>query len=150
MSDTERPMLTFSEAAIAAGVDRRTIRRWKDAGKLPDAVMVDGVWRVPVEDLLAAGAQLHAPTPPDEPDPTPPPDELERLRTEVAEYRRRAEVAEAVAAERGAALDDARLALRALTAAEATDEERRARFTWQPGDVTVTPPPEKPKRWWRR
>ena len=147
MSDTERPMLTFSEAAHAASVDRRTIRRWKDGGKLPNAVMVEGVWRVPVEDLLAAGAQLHAPTPPDEPDPTPPPDELERLRAEVAEYRRRAEVAEAVAEERGAALDDARLALRALTAGE---EARRDRFTWQPDDVTVTPPPEKPKRWWRR
>ena len=141
-------MLTFSEAAIACGCDRRTIRRWKDSGKLPNAVLVDGVWRVPVDDLLAAGATLHAPSPPD---PIPvAPDELERLRTEVAEYRRRAEVAEAVAAERAAALDDARLALRALTAGD--DEERRARFTWQPGDVTVTPPaPEQPRRrWWSR
>lgn len=44
--------------------------------------------------------------------------EIERLRTELAEERERRIVAEAVAEERALALEDARLALRAIAAAE--------------------------------
>jgi hypothetical protein len=47
--------------------------------------------------------------------------EIERLRAELAEERERRIVAEAVAEERAQALEDARLALRAVAAAEAAN-----------------------------
>jgi hypothetical protein len=57
--------------------------------------------------------------------------ELERLRAEVAEWRRRAEVAEAVAAER---------LVRAETAEKALDATRAVRPVPEPaGDATVAP-----------
>jgi hypothetical protein len=135
MTDTSRPELTASEAAKATGVDRRTIGRRLKNDDFPNAHKVDGSWRIPVTDLLGAGLQVHAPTPPDTP-PTPPdPDEVARLTAENAELRHRAEMAEAVAAERAEALADARLALRALTAGTP--------------DTDTTSPARRP-RWWRR
>ncbi|MEV5864818.1 helix-turn-helix domain-containing protein [Streptomyces sp. NPDC052071] len=64
---SSRPMLTQREAAAACGVSRTTIRRRREAGDLPGAVQdpVRG-WVIPVDDLLAAGLRLHAPSPPDE------------------------------------------------------------------------------------
>jgi len=70
--------------------------------------------------------------------------EIERLRAELAEERERRVVAEAVAEERGRALEDVRLALRAIAAVEPAiepvpepevaspaDEQRsRARGNW--------------------
>ncbi len=140
---TERPMLTITEAARAAGVDRRTIRRKLDAGAFPGAVQDTepgrggSVWRIPVTELLAAGFVLHAPTPPEEPVPPAPADT--DLRAENEQLRRRAEVAEAIAEERGRALDDARLALRALTAGPT------------PTEPTPAPPPSPitHRRWWK-
>ncbi|WP_187281723.1 helix-turn-helix transcriptional regulator [Streptomyces sp. gb1(2016)] len=63
---SSRPMLTQREAAAACGVSRTTIRRRREAGDLPGAVQdpVRG-WVIPVDDLLAAGLRLHAPSPPD-------------------------------------------------------------------------------------
>ncbi|MCY1649388.1 helix-turn-helix domain-containing protein [Streptomyces sp. SL203] len=63
---SSRPMLTQREAAAACSVSRTTIRR-REAGDLPGAVQdpVRG-WVIPVDDLLAAGLRLHAPSPPDE------------------------------------------------------------------------------------
>jgi hypothetical protein len=133
-------MLTVSEAADATGKSRRTIGRLLDAGQLDDAERDDaGTWRIPVDALLAAGLALHAPSAPDE---TPtnsrptlalPPSEpaaLDELRAELADWRRRAEVAEAVAAERAAALDDVRTALdlanRMLTAGPSTSTDPAA------------------------
>ena len=49
----------------------------------------------------------------------PPEEEIDRLQAELEEWRRRAEVAEAIAAERLARAENAELALRALRAAEA-------------------------------
>ncbi|MEU5902667.1 helix-turn-helix transcriptional regulator [Streptomyces venezuelae] len=61
-----RPLLTQREAATACGVSRSTIRRRREAGDLPGAVLDDERgWLVPVEALLAAGFRLHAPSPPD-------------------------------------------------------------------------------------
>ena len=144
-----RPSLTVTEAADATGKSRRTLGRLLDAGRLDGAHRDDvGTWRIPVDALLAVGLHLHAPSPPaDAPDDvapitstsTPPPpaptDELAAVRAELADWRRRAEVAEAIATERAAALDDARAALRMLTAA--------------PPTITPTTPPE-PRRWWRK
>ncbi len=125
-----RPELTLTEAAGACGVSRKTVRRRLDADEFPNARRLDGPagtetgpWVIPTEDLIAAGFELHQPA---GPDPTPPPTtaeperpdvgRLDELEKENADLRRRAEVAEAIAEERGLALDDARLALRALTA----------------------------------
>ncbi|MEU9095927.1 helix-turn-helix domain-containing protein [Streptomyces sp. NPDC048428] len=62
---SSRPMLTQREAATACGVSRTTIRRRREAGDLPGAVQ-DSVrgWLIPVDDLLAAGFRLNAPSPP--------------------------------------------------------------------------------------
>lgn len=159
MTDNARPALTISEAAEAAHVNRRTIRRRLDAGDFPGAYRdAPGTsrgptaWRIPVTDLLAAGFTLHAPTPPEDtpqgqpgPDPSGTPRDLDRLRTEVAELRRRAEVAEAIAEERGRALDDARLALRALTAGPPVTPE--------PATVATPTPTSSPTKnatpWWQ-
>ena len=115
--ERKRPTLTVSAAAAATGKSRRTIGRLLDAGRLDGAEQDEaGTWHIPVDALIAAGLTLHAPSPPDV-TPTdatplaPRPDDLDRLRAEVADWRRRAEVAEAVAAERAAALNDVRTAL---------------------------------------
>ncbi len=122
-----RPTFTLAEAARVTGTSRRTLGRLLDAGELPGAARdASGAWSIPVDALLAAGLTVHAPAPPEAPQaapsPFPPPStppiatapdpaELNRLRDEVADWRRRAEVAEAVAAERSANLVDVREAL---------------------------------------
>jgi len=148
-----RPSLTVTEAADATGKSRRTLGRLLDAGRLDGAYRDDaGTWRIPVDALLSVGLHLHAPSSPpadvpadvaspastSTPPPTPP-DELAAVRAELADWRRRAEVAEAIATERAAALDDARAALRMLTAA--------------PPPITPTTSPTtspESRRWWRK
>ncbi len=124
-----RPTFTITDAAAACSVSRKTITR-----KLPElashgaAKDDDGVWRIPVEALLAVG--LHpgrslptgatSPARPVAPTPVPArPTELDTVtipRDRWDDVRIRLARAEAEAAERGLALADARLALRALTA----------------------------------
>jgi hypothetical protein len=130
-----RPALTITEAAQAAGVDRRTIRHRLDNGDLPHANREDGgegPWRIPVDDLLAvtrtvlsipartAQCRRRAPTPcahpaqcapghrpracPTPPAPAPDSDEL-------AQWRERALVAEALATERERTITGLELAL---------------------------------------
>jgi hypothetical protein len=72
----------------------------------------------PVEGLVAAGYALDAPAPPDDDqaDKHRSTDRLTELERELADLRRRAEVAEALAYARATALDDASLDVRALTA----------------------------------
>lgn len=143
-----RPELSITEAARAAHRDRRTVRRWLDDGKLPNAHQVQTptgpAWRIPLADLLALDhVQLHAPGAGDESAPTPRQpapvaavdvDELGRLRGELAEALRRAEVAEArvellerIADERAAHLADLR---RLVAPLEAAPGDRRPRW-WQ-------------------
>jgi hypothetical protein len=58
---------------------------------------------------------MYAPPVPDvQPDDTPEPAEVDRLREQVQELEHRAELAEALASERERALEDLRVALRAL------------------------------------
>ena len=117
MTDTARPVLSVTEAAHATGKSRRTVARLLDTGRLDGAERDSaGTWRIPVEALIAAGLTLHAPAPPDATSTTapltaPPIDPLDALRAELADWRRRAEIAEAIAAERANALDDVRTAL---------------------------------------
>ncbi|MEU3330207.1 helix-turn-helix domain-containing protein [Streptomyces albus] len=144
---SDRPLLTQREAAAACDVSRTTIRRRREAGEFPGAVQVDGTWKIPVEDLLAAGLRLHAPAPPD-PAPEPRGDqgqgeamasagaghgpgqeeaiaaEIERLRTELAQAREeltaertRRLVAETEANERAEHIANLQMALTALVPA---------------------------------
>jgi hypothetical protein len=131
-----RPQFTITEAATACAVSRKTITR-----KLPDlaehgaAKDEDGVWRIPVEALLAVGLHPGRSVPersaaeerpalvirPDRPPtiPAPSADVVTIPRDRWDDLRIRLARAEAEAAERALALADARLALRALTAGPA-------------------------------
>lgn len=164
-----RPVLTLAQAVDAANVSRSTLRRWLQTGKVPGATRTDdGGWAIPVEGLLAAGANLHAPGGADPgvtdnvtrdhgPGRANTVDalqaELDQLRMEVVVARVQREKAEAIAEERGRALDDARRMLRMLEAgptpvhdtppAPAHDihPERRSELASDPATR---------HRWWRR
>lgn len=58
--------LTLTQAADACGVSRSTIKRKHKNGEFPNASQsADGVWAIPVPDLLAAGLNPGRPSPPD-------------------------------------------------------------------------------------
>lgn len=130
-----RPTFTITDAATSCSVSRKTITR-----KLPElanhgaAKDDDGVWRIPVEALLAVGLHPGRSLPeavpvagrpaPAAPIPTrnPEQDTVTISRDRWDDVRIRLARAEAEAAERALALADARLALRALTAGPAVGE----------------------------
>jgi Helix-turn-helix domain len=104
--------LTISEAARACGVNRRTIRRHREAGDFPGMFKDEqGAWRILISDLEAAGypplliGRLDEPTEATQ---------LDRLRGEVAVLRARLQATERVARERQARIEDLRLVLRML------------------------------------
>lgn len=139
----DRPQLTMTEAAKAAGVSRDTIKRRHRTGAFPGAVQgAVGEWRIPVEELLAAGFTLHAPGPAlgDEPgqhqEQAPGHDEAEltRLRMEAERWR-------AVAEERQAHIDHLVLALRALPPAPQVQA---------PGHDEAPGSARGRRRWWGR
>lgn len=115
-------IFTFAQAVEVTGKSRSTLHRKRDmlrqAGAHQDA---DGVWRIPVSALVACGL-LDTPTtpaggvndtrviPPNDTPVTPPGEtpqhqHLEQLRRALAEAEKRAEVAEAKAAERDRLID---------------------------------------------
>ena len=148
-----RALLTISEAAAASGKDRRTIRRHLDAGRFPGAQRTDStsgpVWRIPVDELLAAGLTLHAPSAPDEPAPKPADlDALAHLGAERDDWTARALVAAAGAEERGAALADLRRLVAPITAAPIGDGPPHERST--AGPIPEQPAGDRRPRWWRR
>lgn len=110
---TERPELTIIQAADAAGLNARTIRRHLDqfpnAHRGEGAGSTTGPWLIPATDLEAAGYSLNAPNPKSS-EPVRP-ELLDVLQAERDEWRRRAEVAEAIATERASSLADLRAAL---------------------------------------
>lgn len=108
-----RPNLTLSQAAVATNRHRNTVRNALDAGRFPNAFREggDGPWVIPVTDLLAAGFPVNAPQIADDDDV---PEvskqvrdggEVQRLRDEVDDLRRRLAVAEALAGERAKTLE---------------------------------------------
>lgn len=128
-------LLTVTQAAKAAGVDRRTIRRRLDGGDFPHARREQGgrgpesgPWLIPVDDLVGAGLTLLDPDGTDLHDPGTDGTarlasiraEVVALRTALADAVRRAEVAEARAAERERVVAAQELALRALAAGHDT------------------------------
>lgn len=136
-----RPTFTITDAAAACGVSRKTItRKLTELAAHGAAKDDDGIWRIPVEALLAAGLHPGRSLPrPDRPTATaarvpsaPPvapssvpgdgqagPEMISVPRERWDDLRIRLARAEAEAAERALALSDARLALRALTAGPA-------------------------------
>jgi hypothetical protein len=141
--------LTRRQVADACRVSLRTVSRWLDAHELEGAHQdTDGVWRIPRAAILGRlpkGAPGEAP-----PAPGPPPakgdpenaDELERLRRENTELRHRLEVEATARSYADAALEDARLALRALAAGTPTDTPTPA--------PTPDPVNTHRRRWWSR
>lgn len=126
-------MMTLADAARASRVSTKTLRRRLARGDFPGALQDPaqrGAWVVPVSDLLAAGLNLAPESVVDRPPAVP---EVEALQAQVVEWRTRALVAEAVAEERGAALEAERLALRALTAGPEAPSPRARRW-WHRGD----------------
>jgi hypothetical protein len=130
-----RPMFTITDAATSCSVSRKTITR-----KLPELAIHgaakddDGVWRIPVEALLAVGLHpgrslpevspvaTRAVTQAVSPTRDPQVDTVTIPRDRWDDVRIRLARAEAEAAERALALADARLALRALTAGPSTSD----------------------------
>lgn len=121
--------LTLSEAADRTGASRSRIRRMLDAGEFPNARQEQApgkgasaqVWRIPVPDLLAAGLVPNSPRPmpADSRDQASEQDagqDLSDLRHELDLERERRRSAEALAAERGRALEALEQALRLLEA----------------------------------
>lgn len=149
-TQSTRPTFTVRTAAEATGKSRRTIGRMLEAGELEGATKDEesGAWSIPTEALLGAGLRLHAPSPPDavgddaDEDKAAQDDRAELL-AELADWRRRAEVAEAIADERAASLSDMRTALelanRMLPAGPSVPQAEAAEAA-----------PAKPRRkWWQ-
>lgn len=75
-----------------------------------------------------------------------PHDDIDRLRAEVAEWRRRAEVAEAVSAERLARAETAERALEAIRTRPSADLAGAP----ERADAQAGPPPRSMRERWRR
>lgn len=150
---SRRPTFTITEAAAACAVSRKTITR-----KLPDLQAAgaekddDGIWRIPVEALLALGlhpgrsvageamVDLRRSEDPAASVAFAGPEMITISRERWDDVRIRLARAEAEATERGRALEDARLALRALTAGPAP----AAAGELTPPASDELPPPARP------
>lgn len=146
MTPPQPPTVSLARAVELCGVSRSTIqRRKKELIALGAEVSPQG-WTIPIPALIGAGllsnttppetpADTVADTPKDTPVDTPvDTSEIVRLRTLLAETEKRAEIAEAIAEERGRALERADIALRMLEVPRAT--------------ATVEAKP--PRRWFRK
>lgn len=119
-----RPWLTLAEAVQATGVSHSTMKRRLRADAFPDATQdSNGAWIIPVDNLLAAGLRVNAPTgtaATSSPEPTAAPDprdaRIAELEAQLAAARQAAQMAQELAAERLDRVGDIRLALRALEA----------------------------------
>jgi len=118
----EQSELTIAEAAAAAHVNPRTIRRhlanFPGAHRTGGPGSRTGQWLIPTADLVAAGFNLDASDAISNELPRVSAserlEEIEALKGELAEWRRRAEVAEARAEERERIIQTQAIALRAL------------------------------------
>jgi len=129
------PVQTFTvaQAAEVCQVSRKTITRRYDQLKLGGAFKDKaGQWAIPVAALLHAGLTPGRPAAPDTVSSTQASTlgqqdtatglRVAELEAKVTEYRHRAEVAEQLAAERSARVEDLRQALRMLEASRPVQE----------------------------
>jgi len=117
--------LTISEAARICGLKRRAIRRRLEAGEFVHSYRdAEGTWRIPLNDLTAAGLEPNLESDLEEPRvvSAAPTSHIERLRTEVAVLRERVRALEIIAREREERVDDLRTILRMLPAPREIDE----------------------------
>lgn len=152
-TQTREATFTLKRAAEVAGVSPSTLRRHKELLRGHGATISENGWQVPMSALVASGLMRRT-TPPDESKQSPRGPEsatedpvqerLRELERETLELRHRAELAEerqraaeAVARERGEALEDTRMAMRMLTAVPSAPANPQ-------GDATGTVTPEKP------
>jgi hypothetical protein len=136
----EKLALSISEAAQVCGVRRRTIRRRHQAGEFEHAFKdPDGSWRIPVNDLIAAGLRPNVVADPDEPRIVfTAASQVDRLRMEVAVLHERVRALEIIARERGERVTDLRTILRMLPAPKEAEEVDLSRAEEAP------PAPEEP------
>jgi helix-turn-helix protein len=152
---SSRPSLTVAEAARLCGVSASTIRRHLAAGRFPTAHQQPspipgqrGLWRIPTQDLLAAGLRpRQAQTPDREEDDRPSrqtvgqpgDDRVRELKHALELERTRRRAAEDLAAERAHTIQTLETALRALQAhhaAPASNQDRAAPSPASPSDAT--------------
>lgn len=139
--------LTAAEVAEITGKSRRTIGRMLNAGRLPGAELTAQGWRIPRTALADLDAEQATAS-------TAAPDPLTELRAELADWRRRAEVAEAVAAERADALADARAALALAQHLAALNLAENVPYRTDAREITEHAEPAAARRWlprrWRK
>lgn len=154
---SNRPAFTLSEAAERTGTSRSTVRRYREAGKFPNAYKdSDRQWRVPVEDLLASGLTLsgqaqaeQVSTPTEQASEQAPPvdgvlvERVRELEATLAVERARSGGLERVAAAAEANAADLRMALRMIEAARPEQGERaQAEPVSMPAEHGVSRPTE--------
>jgi excisionase family DNA binding protein len=148
------PSLTIAEAARLCGVSVSTIRRYLAAGRFPAAHQQPspipgqrGLWRIPTQDLLAAGlrpGQAHRPDQEQKHEPwsgRPVADRVRELEHALELERTRRRAAEDLAAERAhtiQTLERALAALQAQHAAPAPNPDHPAPFPAPPSDARDT------------
>lgn len=143
-----RPSWTLSEAADLCSVSRSTVRRYREAGKFPHAFKDSaGVWKVPLEDLLAVGwtTSASATDMPSEPAlsvPTVEPanhaadERIKELERALELERAKADAAAELAASYRENINDLRHALRMIEAPKVLTVERPEQ---DPMDMLSTP-----------
>lgn len=161
--------LGLKEAARITGISLSTFRRRRDDLRNAGATQhADGAWSIPVHTLVTLGmldkvspTEPVSPKPPERPSDSPTWDQMASLRGQLSEAEQRAAVAEAIAHERGSALEDARRAMRMLETRTVTPGETPENFSNTKVNLTLVPtnpaselpletPTERPLRtWWR-
>lgn len=164
--------LGLKEASRLTGVSLSTLRRRRDELRNAGATQhADGSWSIPIHTLVAlkmldrvGPARPTSVTPgtrAEVPPGTPTWDQMESLRSQLTQAQQRAAVAEAIAHERGTALEDARRAMRMLETRTVAPvdtpkdpSDSRVDLKLVPTQTTAEQPPEtlveRPLRsWWR-
>ena len=133
-----RPAWTLTEAVERTGASRSTLRRYREAGKFPNAYKdTVGAWRFPLEDLLAVGLSPSEPareraqskpseqgqSTPTEQASTASAEQVSKLEQALILERTRAENAERLAASYLANVEDLRRALRMLESGTSKPEQ---------------------------
>lgn len=150
-----RPAWTLTEAVERTGASRSTIRRYREAGKFPNAYKdTAGAWRFPLEDLLAVGLSPSEPareraqskaseqgqSTPTEQSSSASAEQVSKLEQALRNERTRADNAERLAASYLANVEDLRRALRMLEAGTGKPEQPTEQAQSTSNEQPVTAP----------